>query len=87
MAKLTFKYVDGWPLMQPLGKKESELLKRNMAQGEQILGQVIGSDLSAKHADQMRKTFQPYMDAGRRVLTAETVKARNSSEKASSRIQ
>ncbi len=43
MAKLTFKYVDGWPLMQPLGKKEADLLKRNTAQGERILGQVIGN--------------------------------------------
>ena len=43
MAKLTFKYVDGWPLMQALGKKEADLLKRNTAQGERILGQVIGN--------------------------------------------
>jgi len=43
MAKLTFEYVDGWPLMQPLGKKEADLLNRNMAQGERVLGQVIGS--------------------------------------------
>jgi hypothetical protein len=43
MAKLTFEYVDGWPNMQPLGKKEAELLKRNMASGERILGLVIGN--------------------------------------------
>jgi Short C-terminal domain len=42
MAKKTVTYNGGWPLMQPLGKKESELLKQNLIQGERVLGQVIG---------------------------------------------
>lgn len=47
MAKLTCENVDGWPVMQPLGKKEADLLKRNMAPGERVLGQVIGSSNQA----------------------------------------
>jgi hypothetical protein len=43
MARLTVKTVDGWPLMAPLDKKEDDLLKRNLAPGERVLGQVIGS--------------------------------------------
>jgi hypothetical protein len=43
MTKLTAKTIDGWPLMEPLGKKESDLLKRNMVPHERVLGQVIGS--------------------------------------------
>lgn len=43
MAKLTSKTVDGWPVMEPLGSKESDLLKRSMAPGERVLGQVIGN--------------------------------------------
>jgi hypothetical protein len=43
MARLTVKTVDGWPVMEPLGEKEGDLLKRNMAPGERVLGQVIGS--------------------------------------------
>lgn len=43
MAKRTFTYKDGWPLMQPLGAKEAKLRDQNMISGEQVLGQVIGS--------------------------------------------
>jgi hypothetical protein len=43
MAKKTVTYNGGWPLMRPLGPKESQLLKQNLVQGEQVLGQVIGS--------------------------------------------
>jgi hypothetical protein len=43
MAKKTNTYNDGWPLMQPLGPKEVQLLKQNLAPGEQVLGQVIGN--------------------------------------------
>ena len=43
MAKITYTYKDGWPLMQPLGKKEVQLRDQNMTAGEQVLGQVIGS--------------------------------------------
>ena len=43
MARLTVSYFDGWPMMQPLGKKEADLLKRNTAQGEKILGLVIAN--------------------------------------------
>jgi hypothetical protein len=43
MAKLSFTYNGGWPLMQPLGAKESKLREQNMIRGEQVLGQVIGS--------------------------------------------
>jgi hypothetical protein len=42
MPKLTSKVIDGWPMMNPLGKKESDLLKRNLTPGEHVLGQVIG---------------------------------------------
>ena len=37
MTKLTAKTIDGWPLMEPLGKKESDLLKRNMVPHERVL--------------------------------------------------
>jgi hypothetical protein len=43
MARLSVKTVDGWPVMEPLGEKEGDLLKRHMAPGERVLGQVIGS--------------------------------------------
>lgn len=43
MAKLTVRMVDGWPVMESLGKKEADLLRRNLAQGETVLGQVIGN--------------------------------------------
>jgi hypothetical protein len=43
MAKKTVSYVGGWPIMQPLGTKESQLLKQNLVQGERVLGQVVGS--------------------------------------------
>lgn len=43
MARLTVKTVDGWPVMEPLGKNADDLLRRNMAPGERVLGQVIGS--------------------------------------------
>jgi hypothetical protein len=43
MARLTVKTVDGWPVMEPLGETEDDLVKRNMAPGERVLGQVIGS--------------------------------------------
>src|SRR5580693_4387620 len=41
MAKPSRDTVDGWPMMQPLGKKEADLLRRNLAPGERVLGQVI----------------------------------------------
>jgi Short C-terminal domain len=43
MARVTVKTVDGWPVMEPLGEKEADLLRRSMAPGERVLGQVIGS--------------------------------------------
>ena len=43
MAKKTYTYNDGWPLMQPLGTKEAQLLNQNVTPGEQVLGQVIGN--------------------------------------------
>jgi hypothetical protein len=43
MARLTVKTVDGWPVMEPLGARVDDLLKRDMAPGERVLGQVIGS--------------------------------------------
>jgi hypothetical protein len=42
-GEITYTYKDGWPLMQPLGKKELQLRDQNMTAGEQVLGQVIGS--------------------------------------------
>ncbi|WP_460521165.1 SHOCT domain-containing protein [Humibacter antri] len=43
MAKITTETIDGWPVMQPLGKKESALLTSHLLEGEQVLGQVIGN--------------------------------------------
>lgn len=43
MAKLTFTHKDGWPVMSPIGKKEAELLKRNLTPGEIVIGQVIAN--------------------------------------------
>jgi hypothetical protein len=43
MAKLTVAYAEGWPVMQPLGKKEQQFIHRNLAPGERVLGQVIGN--------------------------------------------
>jgi hypothetical protein len=43
MAKLTVATNAGWPVMTPLGKKESDLLGRNISSGEKVLGQVIGN--------------------------------------------
>ena len=47
MAKLTSKIVGGWPVMEPLGTKETDLLSRNLAEGERVLGQVIGNSRQA----------------------------------------
>lgn len=47
MTKLKVKTVDGWPIMEPLGTKESDLLRRNLAQGERVLGLVIGNSRQA----------------------------------------
>lgn len=43
MSKQTVSYTDGWPMMVPLGKKETELLKRNLVSGEEVVGQVVGN--------------------------------------------
>ncbi len=43
MAKLSYTHEAGWPMMKPLGKKEAELVKRNLTSDEVVLGQVIGS--------------------------------------------
>jgi hypothetical protein len=43
MTKLTYTYNDGWPFMQPLGAKETQLRNQNMIPGERVLGQVIAS--------------------------------------------
>lgn len=47
MVKLTAKTVEGWPMMEPLGARESDLLQRNLAEGERVLGQVIGNSRQA----------------------------------------
>ena len=47
MAKIATKTVDGWPMMEPLGAKEADLLRRNLAEGERVLGQVIGNSRQA----------------------------------------
>jgi hypothetical protein len=36
------EYSDGWPVME-LGKKEAEMLRRNLTQGERVLGVVVGN--------------------------------------------
>lgn len=43
MAKIVTTYEDGWPMMAPLGKKESARLAENLLPGEQVVGQVIGN--------------------------------------------
>jgi Short C-terminal domain len=43
MAKLTATFKDGWPVMAPVGKKELQLLDRNIVSGEVILGCVIAN--------------------------------------------
>ena len=43
MAKITSDTVNGWPVMSPLGKKESAVLAQNLSEGEPILGLVIGN--------------------------------------------
>jgi hypothetical protein len=43
MAKITVEYVDGWPMAEPLGKKEAALLSQLLIQGEKVIGIVIGS--------------------------------------------
>lgn len=43
MPKLTVARQNGWPIMNPLGKKEAELLRANLTSGEQVLGQVIAN--------------------------------------------
>jgi hypothetical protein len=43
MTKLSWRTVDGWPVMNPLGQKESDLLRRNLVPGERVLGQVIAN--------------------------------------------
>ena len=42
MTKLRIEHKDGWPIMSPLGKKESALVANNLASGETILGVLIG---------------------------------------------
>ena len=42
MAKITTEYVDEWPIMGPLGKKEAEVLAQNLGSDETVLGIVIG---------------------------------------------
>lgn len=43
MAKIQTTYNDGWPLMEPLGKKEAANLTQQLVANETVLGQVIGT--------------------------------------------
>ncbi len=43
MAKISVKYIEEWPFMEPLGKKEALSLGRHLHPDEKVLGQVIGS--------------------------------------------
>jgi hypothetical protein len=43
MAKIVTSYVDGWPVAEPMGKKETALLEQLLVPGEKVLGQVIGN--------------------------------------------
>ena len=43
MAKTQSETVNGWPMMAPLGKKETALLAQNLTASETVLGQVIGN--------------------------------------------
>jgi hypothetical protein len=41
MAGLSWRTVDGWPIVEPLGKKESDLLKRNLAPGSVFWARLL----------------------------------------------
>ena len=43
MAKIQTTYVNEWPVMGPLGAKETALLQQNLSADEKILGTVIGN--------------------------------------------
>lgn len=43
MAKPIVEYVNEWPMMSPLGKKELSLVQSNVGESEEILGIVIGN--------------------------------------------
>ena len=43
MAKIVINYVDGWPMAEPIPKKEAALLQQLLLPGEKVLGQMIGT--------------------------------------------
>lgn len=43
MARITVEYVNGWPMAEPLGKKEATLLSQILIQGEKVIGIIIGN--------------------------------------------
>lgn len=43
MSRPVVEYVDEWPMMSPLGKKELSLIQSNIGENEEILGIVIGN--------------------------------------------
>lgn len=43
MAKITTEFVDGWPVMRPLGRREQALLNAELQGDEVLLGQAIGT--------------------------------------------
>lgn len=43
MSKPIVEYVNEWPMMSPLGKKELSLVQSNVGESEEILGIVIGN--------------------------------------------
>jgi len=43
MAKITVEYVEGWPVADPLPKKEAALLQQLLLPGEKVLSKMIGA--------------------------------------------
>jgi Short C-terminal domain len=43
VARPKISYVGGWPMMEPLGKKEATNTKQHLVPGETVIGQVIGN--------------------------------------------
>ncbi len=54
MPKITTTVIDGWPMMTPLGRREQQLLQAELADGETVLGQVIGTFSQAVVATDLR---------------------------------
>lgn len=54
MAKITTTFIDGWPIMAPLGRREHAMLTSQLLGDEAVLGQVIGTFAQAVIATDRR---------------------------------